>query len=276
LRIKNGVDKLPNDLFTLESEYQAFLQYCQIDDSIRAGIGTMLDSSASPELHAYSTKRDLAMFLSGKENDAFRAARTFIRNIIRIDTDGANGAIKLFRKAVEKEKLNPAYVFGYYAKAEAIVSLLGVFNRQVSSSGEIKMDIVDPNEIEKEDMRVETENKTYLIKVKSSFRRAVEGIEEIKSIAARTRGLNLFSDNKKEIIPVCVVNGAGSTLIDLERRAITEKTDSEFYCGLRVLAGIKNSFPRFELWDINGKSIHSELELEVAPGTGVLKIGLGA
>ena len=284
LKIKNGADKLSDDLFTLECEYQAFLQYCQADDSVRVSIGNMLDNSSSSNLHAYSTKRDLALFLGSKENDAFRLARAFIRNIIKIDTNGVGGAIRLFKQAVEKEKLNPAYVFGYYVKAEAAVSLSEVFNRNCIPPDIARMEIMNPNKTEKEDIRIETGKRTYLIKIKSSFRRAVEGIEEMKSIATiargRTRGFQLFSSNSssdgKEIIPVCVVNGAGSTLIDLERRIITEKTDREFYMGLRDLVSIKRDFPQFELWDINGKSILSELKSEVTPGIGIFNTGLGA
>ncbi len=277
LKVKNNVDKFPTDLILLENEYGAFLRYCSADVNLRSEIGIMLDASSNSETHSYSTRKDIAAFLSTKEHDALIEARRFIRRLVELDANSADGAMRLFRKALEAEKREPGFVFGFYRKAEAALSLLKQFNSSYLPPNICKMTIVNSTEAKNLDLKLETTDKIYLIKIKSNFYRVVESIREIKSIAGRVKGLEFFNgleapfEKKKKIIPVCVVYGAGNTITDLENRLINEDNNKEFCNGLRDLLAIKTENEKFELWDINGRNIGDELKVLLNPAIGIFQ-----
>lgn len=270
LRVNHDVETLPSNLVSLEDEYQSYLEYLRADEGIRRDIGLYLDGSTSSELHSYSTRNGFATFLADKEHDALRLAKRFVRNIVALDTNGAEGTIRLFKLAQKKEKSDPRYIFGYYIKAEAALSLQGEFTRRCSESGGFKMTMISPNEIEAQDLNIETNDRVYLIKIKSNLRRAIEGTEEIRSIADRARGLDNFErlvKDRKEIIPVCVINGVGGAITYIEDGVITEKNSESFFYSLSDLLSIRQANPKFELWDINAKNIDSILRAQLNPAS---------
>ncbi len=298
-KLVNQVQKLPDNLFSLEEEYRHYLIYCRNSEKMKRDISNLLGHSSSHELHSYSTKREIAVFLTNKERsplkrdgvtdfeslfgdrkasssvdddrevDAMTKAKRFIKDIVTLDASGANGALRLFRKAVEKEKVEGRFIFGYYNKAEATVSLLQHFERlkaQNLKTGTFKMTIL-PDSSSNEDVLVETNDTVYLIKIKSNFERAVApyDIDKMKAFAKNIRSKQAFavfetsSGNGKTMFPVCVVKNAGNTLIDLENRVINEKNKKEFIDALRELLAIQRENEKFQLWDINGNDISSPL-----------------
>lgn len=298
-KLINQIHKLPDNLFSLEEEYGHYLIYCRNSEKMKRDISNLLGKSSNHELHSYSIKREIAAFLTAKEKtslqrdaitdfeslfgenrssfsrddarevDAMTKAKRFIKDLVTLDTNGVDGVLRLFRKAVEREKEDSCFVFGYYNKAEVTVSLLQHFERlkiQNPKTGDFRMTVF-PDSSSNEDVLVETNDTVYLIKIKSNFERAVApyDIDKMKTFAKNIRAKQAFtifetsSGKGKAMFPVCVVKNAGNTLIDLENRVINEKNKKDFIIALRELLAIQRENEKFQIWDINGNDISMPL-----------------
>ncbi len=255
------------NLNTLQEEYNAFNDYFALDENIKSFLGIQFNRTKRPDFNSYLLKKEVGDFLSCRVHTALKEAKIFIKTLASLDEAGAEGVIRLLKKATSAKSeindtpSNPAY--GFYVKAEAGLSLLNQFKRAYPKAGDISMRFLDPS-VKSTDIILETPNLIFMIKVKSNTKKAIQGIKELESLSARTRFESMFGEGKK-IIPVCLINGIGDTIIDLENRK--KGIDRE---GIKQLLGISSSNPDFGIWDINGNDRKKELDNLLSEGQNIL------